>query len=104
MDDSPQVEVPDFVDKALGAMDHALDVVHDRLLRPLIVAGRAVAFGLVILLATLVLVIVTIIGVTRVANVYLFAGHEWITYGALGTIFVAVGLVIWRRRRPAAEA
>jgi hypothetical protein len=91
---------PDLIDKALGQLDHALDVVHDSVLRPLLIAGRAVAYGLIVLIAALVLAIASLIGVTRLLNVYFFAGHEWITYTIVGALFVVVGLVIWRRRRP----
>jgi len=91
---------PDVVDRLLGAFDHVLDRVHDSILRPLIIAGRALAFGLIALVATVVLALVLVIGLTRLMNVYLFAGHEWLTYGVLGVIFVVAGMVIWRWRRP----
>jgi hypothetical protein len=91
---------PDLVDRALHSFDHVLDIVHDKVLRPLLIAGRAVAFGFIVLLATLVLVCVLIIGIVRLLNVYLFAGHEWLSYVVIGSAFLATGLIIWRRRRP----
>ena len=91
---------PDVVDRALQTFDHALDVVHDRVLRPILVAGRAVAFGFILLLMAMVLVTVLVIGVIRVLNVYLFAGHEWLSYAIVGAISLFAGLLIWRRRRP----
>lgn len=93
---------PDVVDRLLGALDHALDAVHDSVLRPLLIAGRAVAFGFIVLVAATVLLLVLVIGLTRLMNVYLFAGHEWLTYGVLGVIFVVTGMVVWRWRRPVA--
>ena len=100
MSDATPVKEPDLVDRALGALDHLLDVVHDTVLRPIILALRAVAYGLVILLAFVVLTVVTIVGLTRLLNVYAFAGNEWLTYLVLGALFLVVGLVIWRQRRP----
>ena len=91
---------PDLVDRALGGLDHLLDLVHDRVLRPILIAGRAVAFGLVIVLASVVLLCVLVIGLVRLLNVYLFAGHEWATYAVLGALFLLAGVLIWRRRRP----
>jgi LPXTG-motif cell wall-anchored protein len=88
------------VDRALQSFDHVLDIVHDKVLRPLLIAGRAVAFGFIVLLAALVLICVLVIAVIRLLNVYLFAGHEWITYAIVGAAFLLAGLVIWRRRRP----
>ena len=98
--DAEQPREPDFVDKALHSLDDLLDRVHDKVLRPIFLAGRAIAFGLIIVLAALVLVIALTIGLVRLLNVYLFAGHEWLTYAVIGVLFIAVGLVIWRRRRP----
>ena len=90
----------DIVDKALHSFDHVLDVVHDRVLRPIILAGRALAFGFIIVLATIVLVCALVIGLTRFMNVYFFAGREWITYLVVGVLLVTTGLIVWRRRRP----
>jgi hypothetical protein len=94
------VPEPDVVDRLLGAVDHALDVVHDRVLRPILLAGRFVAYGFILLLVSLVLISVVIIGAVRLLNVYLFAGHEWLSYLIIGGLSLVVGLVIWRRRRP----
>ena len=77
-----------------------LDLVHDKVLRPVILAGRAIAFGLIIALAALVFVVVLVIGLVRLLNVYAFAGHEWITYVAIGALSIIAGWVIWRKRRP----
>ena len=99
MDDVP-TSAPDLVDRALGALDHGLDVVHDKVLRPIILAGRAVAYGLVVALAAVVLVVVLVIGVMRLLDVYAFAGRDWLSYAVVGALSLATGLVIWRRRRP----
>ena len=77
-----------------------LDLVHDKVLRPVILAGRAIAFGLIIALAAFVFVIVLLIGLVRLLNVYAFSGHEWITYVAIGALSILTGWVIWRKRRP----
>jgi len=91
---------PDFIDRALGAFDHVLDTFHDKVLRPILLAGRVVAYGFIVVLSALVLVIALVIGVLRLLNVYVFVGHVWISYLTLGVVFVAAGMVIWRRRRP----
>ncbi len=98
--DSNEPREPDVVDRALHSFDHVLDVIHDKYLRPVLVGGRMVAFGFIILLMALVLVITLLLGLMRLCNVYLFAGHEWITYAIVGSIFLVAGLIIWRRRRP----
>ena len=103
MTDSSNSKKPDLVDRVLGLLDHALDVVHDNVLRPLIIAGRAIAFGLIALVATVVLVLVLVVGLTRLLNVYAFAGREWISYLLIGLASLLGGLIIWRRRRPVAR-
>ncbi len=91
---------PDVVDRALGILDHALDVVHDKVLRPILLAGRTLAFIFVLFLVGLVLVSVLIIGVIRLFNVYFFANHVWLSYALVGVLSLMTGLIIWRRRRP----
>ncbi|MDE2281450.1 MAG: hypothetical protein KGJ92_01595 [Actinomycetales bacterium] len=91
---------PDLVDRALGTLDHALDVVHDKFLRPILLAGRTVAFIFVFFLVGLVLVSVLIIGIIRLFNVYFFANHVWLSYALVGVLSLTAGLLIWRRRRP----
>jgi hypothetical protein len=90
----------DFVDKALFQFDHVLDVVHDRVLRPILLAGRALAFGIIILFATFVLVGALLIGLIRFIDVYCFAAHQYLSYVSVGAISVIAGMIIWRKRRP----
>jgi len=59
----------DFVDKALFQFDHVLDVVHDRVLRPILLAGRALAYGLIILFAALFLIGALLIGLIRFIDI-----------------------------------
>lgn len=90
----------DFVDKTLRSFDHVLDLIHDRFLRPLLLAGRAIAFSFIIVVMSIIVVSALLIGLVRLCNVYFFAGHEWITYAIVGGAALITGLVIWRRRRP----
>ena len=106
----------DFVDKALFQFDHVLDVVHDRVLRPILLAGRALAYGLIIIFAALFLIGALLIGLIRFAalfligalliglirfiDIYCFAGREYLSYVSVGAISLVAGLIIWRKRRP----
>ncbi|HUY43279.1 MAG TPA: hypothetical protein VMU98_05900 [Acidimicrobiales bacterium] len=99
MSDTPGRE-PDLVDRLLGLVDHALDVVHDRVIRPVLLAGRFLAYGFILVLVSLVLVSVVIIGLVRLMNVYLFSGREWLSYFLIGALSLIAGLIVWRRRRP----
>jgi hypothetical protein len=90
----------DVVDKVLSQFDHVLDVVHDKVLRPILLAGRALAFGLIIFFAALILVVALLIGLVRLIDVYCFAGREYLTYLSVGAISLIAGMIIWRKRRP----
>ncbi len=90
----------DFVDKTLHSFDHVLDLIHDRVLRPVLLAGRAIAFSFIIVVMSIIVVSALLIGLVRLCNVYFFAGHEWITYAIVGALALVTGLIIWRRRRP----
>jgi hypothetical protein len=98
-DERPEHE-SDLVDKLLGILDHGLDIVHDKVLRPIILAARAIAYGLIIVLAAIVLVIVLVIGFVRLLNIYAFSGREWLSYVVVGALSLLAGMIIWRRRRP----
>ena len=100
MNDPRKPNDGDFVDKALFQFDHALDMVHDKVLRPILLAGRALAFGLIIFFAGLFLIGALLIGLIRLIDVYCFAGHEYLSYVSVGAISLVAGLIIWRKRRP----
>jgi len=91
---------PDVVDRVLDTLDNYLDLLHDRVLRPIFLVGRTIAFGFFLVLVAIVVVVTLLVGAVRLLNVYLFSAHEWITYLILGTILIGVGLVAWRQRRP----
>lgn len=100
MTDERSEQEPDLVDRLLSILDHGLDVVHDKVLRPIILAGRAIAFGLIIVLAAIVLVVVIVIGFIRLLDVYAFSGREWLSYVLVGVLSILGGMFVWRLRRP----
>ena len=100
MSESPDEHETDVVDAVFAYFDRFMDAVHDRVLRPIMLAGRFVAYGFILLLLVLVIVTALVIGVVRFATVYLFAQHIWITYLVIGAVSLIIGLFIWRKRRP----
>jgi hypothetical protein len=98
--DASEPREPDLVDKLLAFVDHLLDVVHDRVLRPIILAARVAAYGLIIVLVAVVFVVVLVVGFIRLLDVYAFNGHVWLSYAVVGAASFIAGLIIWRRRRP----
>jgi hypothetical protein len=90
----------DPVDRALGSLDHLLDVLHDNVLRPIILGGRFVAFAFIAMALVITVVVALLVALTRFMNVYFYAGREWATYYTLALILTVAGMVIWRQRRP----
>ncbi len=100
MTTEPTPTPPDQVGRLLGSLDHLLDQFHDRVLRPIFIAGRTIAFGFILLLAAIVVVVTLLVALVRLFDVYVFPGRVWATYLLLGTLLTIGGMVIWRQRRP----
>lgn len=91
----------DLADKAMAAIDQVVDTVHDRVLRPAIIAARAVAVGFLVAICVVVLAVAAGIALLRLLDVYVFASHQWASWLAIGFCFCAIGVTLWRWRRPA---
>jgi len=89
----------DPVDALLGGLDRVLDVVHDRIVRPLLLLTRYLAFGFVLLTLSAVAIVAGLLGLIRFGNVFIFQGLVWLNYVVVGALSTIIGLVIWRRRR-----
>ncbi len=96
----PSSAPKDLVSRLLGALDHLTDLLNDRIMRPLTLVGRTVAYGFVLLVVGLTTLFLALVFLKRFIDIYLFAGHQWISFMILGTLLVGLGLVVWRRRRP----
>lgn len=91
----------DWAAQAADAVERAVGTARDRITGPALRAARALVFGLLALIvgtAGLVLICVLLI---RVLD--LLPGGVWVAYLIAGTLFTAVGFVLWSRRRPPVE-
>jgi hypothetical protein len=91
----------DLANKAMTAIDQVVDTLHDKVIRPILLAGRTLAFSLVLVVAALVIAVALCVALLRFLDVYAFAAHQWVSWAVLGAIFVTAGAAIWRLRRPA---
>ena len=89
----------DPVDALLSWLDMVLDLVHDRVVRPLLLATRYLAFGFVLFTLATVAIVAGLLGLIRFGNVFIFQGLVWLNYLVVGALSTIIGLVIWRRRR-----
>ena len=96
MSDGPDQHDSDVVDSLFAYFDRFMDSVHDRVLRPVMLAGRFVAYGFILIL----LILVILSGFVRFSTIYLFSHHVWITYLVVAALSIGGGFFIWRKRRP----
>jgi hypothetical protein len=92
--------------KAADAVDLVVDTIHDKAIRPLILAGRVIVFGLLIAALSTMLTVVLSIALVRLLDVYAFGHRVWASDALLGFVFTVVGLGAWSlrsRRSGAAE-
>lgn len=94
----------DWPRKAADAVDLVVDTLHDKAIRPALLAARAVVFGLLVAVLALVVLVVLSVGLVRLLDVYAFGGRVWISYAVLGGIFTVAGLAAWSRRTPRGAA
>ena len=88
----------DLPRRATDAVQLVVDTIHDKAVRPAILATRAVVFGLVVAALAAVLVTVGSIAVLRLFDVYVFGHRVWLSYIVLGGALTLAGLAAWTRR------
>ena len=84
--------------KAADAVDLVVDTIHDKAIRPVLVAARAIVFGLLVGVLAFVVLVLVCVGVLRVLDVYVFPGRVWASYAVLGLVFSGAGLLAWSQR------
>jgi len=84
--------------KAVDAVDLVVDTIHDKAVRPILLAVRVMVFGLLVAALALVVLVLLSIGLLRLLDVYAFSGRVWISYAVLGGVFTLAGLFTWSRR------
>ena len=75
-----------------------VDTVKQRTTGPLLKAARALVYGLVILVAAIMLVILLIAGLVRALDVVL-PGNVWAAHLVSGILCLIIGMFAWSKRR-----
>ena len=96
---------PKWATRAVDLLDRVLDGVRNRTTKPLIIAVRAIVFGLLIAVGGSVAFVFALIGLFRGANELFDLWWDrdtavWVSYVVLGSLFVLIGLRTLRRRHP----
>jgi hypothetical protein len=86
-------------ERVVDMVDDTVTAVHDRVIRPLLVAARAVVYGIIVAAMALVMSILISIALIRLLDVYAFRGRVWASDALVGGLLTVLGVVVWTKRR-----
>lgn len=98
---SPDEREPDVIDALFAYLDKGLDLFHGKVLRPILVVTRILAFSLIFLVLATVIIATALILFVRFSTTYFFDHRVWITDDVVGALLLTIGLLMWRKRRRA---
>ena len=84
--------------KAAELVQLVTDTIHDKAVRPALLATKALVFGLLVAALGIVVVVVGSIAILRIFDVYVFGRQVWLSYIVLGGVLTLAGLATWTRR------
>ncbi|MCU1373330.1 MAG: hypothetical protein JWO68_616 [Actinomycetia bacterium] len=87
----------DWAAQTADTIERVIGGVRGKTSEPVERVARIVVYGLVAGVLGAVALILLVVGLVRMADVYL-PGEVWIPYAALGGIFTLIGLLLWRKR------
>jgi uncharacterized membrane protein len=99
---------PRWAKKTVEAIDRWVDFISDKTTRPIANLVRLVVFGVIAVVATITIVALALIGISRALNelldIWLTRQNAvWISYFILSFVFVAIGAWLMRRRYPSKQ-
>ena len=96
----------DWPARAADFVEEFVTATHDRVIRPLVLAARALVFGILVAAMALVLSVLLAIAVVRLLDTYAFGHRVWASETLVGGVITLVGLLAWslRRSRQAGKA
>jgi len=91
----------DWATRTADSIERVVTTVRDRTTRPLLIAGRAIVFGLLAAVAGISAVV--LLWITMVRVLVILTDRAWLAHLISGAVFVIVGLVLMRLRRSAVQ-
>jgi drug/metabolite transporter (DMT)-like permease len=85
----------EWATKAADSVELAVALVSDRAVRPIVVAARAVVFGVLIATLAVAIIVWGSVGLVRFFDVYFWPGEVWASYLLLGGLFTVGGTLAW---------
>lgn len=84
--------------RTADTIETVVGTLREKTVGPLIKLTRAVVYGVLALVALVVVGIMVSIAAVRILDVYAFGNHVWITYFVIGGIMTILGLFLWMKR------
>ena len=94
----------DWPARTADTIEATVEIVHDKVVRPLLLVARAVVFGILVAAMALGLFVLLSVAVVRLLDVYAFPGRVWASEALVGALFSLMGLGAWSLRRPGRDA
>lgn len=99
---------PRWAKKTVEAIDRWVDFISDKTTRPIANLVRLVVFGVIAVVATITIIVLALIGISRALNELLDIwltrqDAVWISYFILSFVFMAIGAWLMRRRYPSKQ-
>jgi hypothetical protein len=99
---------PRWAKKTVAAIDRWVDFVSDKTTRPIANLVRLVVFGVIAAVATITIIVLALIGISRALNELLDTwltrqDAVWISYFILSFFFLAIGAWLMRKRYPSKQ-
>jgi uncharacterized membrane protein len=96
---------PKWAKKTVASIDRWVDFISDKTTRPIANLVRLVVFGVIAVVATVTIVVLALIGISRALNelldIWLTRQNAvWVSYFILSFVFVAIGAWLMRKRYP----
>ena len=99
---------PKWAKKTVAAIDRWVDFISDKTTRPIANLVRLVVFGVIAVVATVTIIVLALIGISRALNelldIWLTRQNAvWVSYFILSFVFVTIGAWLLRRRYPSKQ-
>ena len=99
---------PRWAKKTVEEIDRWVDFISDKTTRPIANLVRLVVFGVIAVVATITIIVLALIGISRALNELLDIwltrqDAVWISYFILSFVFVVIGAWLMRRRYPSKQ-
>lgn len=96
---------PKWAKKTVASIDRWVDFISDKTTRPIANLVRLVVFGVIAVVATVTIVVLALIGISRALNelldIWLTRQNAvWVSYFIMSFVFVAIGAWLMRKRYP----